>query len=181
MQGNVGRVAARYLPHRDCEAYVAGPVAMVRETIRALTRAGMPRERIHYDDALLAEDKPANAREAPGETAKTSWKASTSQVGQVGNTEETAKTGPGATDQASEISPADQSDRTQNPGETGQAETKETEKASTNGTGNAATDIAQQDKSAPNVAIGSGGNGEPAAPEQVPAGVLTGRHHTSRD
>jgi NAD(P)H-flavin reductase/hemoglobin-like flavoprotein len=181
MQGNVGRVAARYLPHRDCEAYVAGPVAMVRETIRALTRAGMPRERIHYDDALLAEDKPANAREAPGETAKTSWKASTSQVGQVGNTEETAKTGPGATDQASEISPADQSDRTQNPRETGQAETKETEKASTNGTGNAATDIAQQDKSAPNVAIGSGGNGEPAAPEQGPAGVLTGRHHTSRD
>lgn len=54
MQGNVGRVAARYLPHRDCEAYVAGPAGMVRETIRVLTRGGMPRERIHYDDALLA-------------------------------------------------------------------------------------------------------------------------------
>jgi len=54
MQGNVGRVAARYLPHRDCEAYVAGPAAMVREAIRVLTRTGMPRERIHYDDALLA-------------------------------------------------------------------------------------------------------------------------------
>ncbi|HUC21119.1 MAG TPA: globin domain-containing protein [Streptosporangiaceae bacterium] len=54
MQGNVSRVAARYLPHRDCEAYVAGPAAMVREAIRVLTRTGMPRERIHYDDALLA-------------------------------------------------------------------------------------------------------------------------------
>jgi NAD(P)H-flavin reductase/hemoglobin-like flavoprotein len=54
MQGNVGRVAARYMPHRDCEAYVAGPADMVRETIRVLTRAGIPRERVHYDDALLA-------------------------------------------------------------------------------------------------------------------------------
>jgi hypothetical protein len=27
---------------------------MVRETIRVLARAGTPRERIHYDDALLA-------------------------------------------------------------------------------------------------------------------------------
>jgi NAD(P)H-flavin reductase/hemoglobin-like flavoprotein len=54
MQGNVGRVAARYMPHRDCEAYVAGPPAMVRESIRILTRAGIPRERVHYDDALLA-------------------------------------------------------------------------------------------------------------------------------
>jgi NAD(P)H-flavin reductase/hemoglobin-like flavoprotein len=54
MQGNVGRVAARYMPHRDCEAYVAGPADMVRESIRALTRAGIPRDRVHYDDALLA-------------------------------------------------------------------------------------------------------------------------------
>ena len=54
MQGNVGRVAARYMPHPDCEAYLAGPADMVRETIRVLTRAGMPRERIHFDDALLA-------------------------------------------------------------------------------------------------------------------------------
>ncbi|HEX3752681.1 MAG TPA: globin domain-containing protein [Streptosporangiaceae bacterium] len=54
MQGNVGRVAARYLPHRRCEAYVAGPPAMVRETIRVLAEAGLPRERIHFDDALLA-------------------------------------------------------------------------------------------------------------------------------
>jgi NAD(P)H-flavin reductase/hemoglobin-like flavoprotein len=54
MQGNVGRVAARYLPHQGCEAYVAGPPAMVRETVRVLTRAGLPRERVHYDDALLA-------------------------------------------------------------------------------------------------------------------------------
>jgi NAD(P)H-flavin reductase/hemoglobin-like flavoprotein len=54
MQGNVGRVAARYMPHRDCEAYVAGPADMVRETIRVLTKAGIPPQRIHYDDALLA-------------------------------------------------------------------------------------------------------------------------------
>ena len=54
MQGNVGRVAARYLPHTDCEAYVAGPPDMVRETIRVLGRAGIERERTHYDDALLA-------------------------------------------------------------------------------------------------------------------------------
>ncbi len=54
MQGNVGRVAARYMPHPDCEAYIAGPADMVRETIRVLTRAGMPRGRIHFDDALLA-------------------------------------------------------------------------------------------------------------------------------
>lgn len=53
MQGNVGRVAARYMPHGECEAYVAGPPDMVRETIRVLKRSGVPRERIHYDDALL--------------------------------------------------------------------------------------------------------------------------------
>ena len=54
MQGNVGRVAARYMPRTDCEAYVAGPPEMVRETIGVLARAGLERERIHYDDALLA-------------------------------------------------------------------------------------------------------------------------------
>jgi NAD(P)H-flavin reductase len=54
MQGNVGRVAARYMPHADCDAYVAGPPEMVRETIRVLARAGLERERIHFDDALLA-------------------------------------------------------------------------------------------------------------------------------
>jgi NAD(P)H-flavin reductase len=57
MQGNVGRVAARYMPHTDCDAYVAGPPEMVRETIRVLARSGMERDRIHFDDALLA-DKP---------------------------------------------------------------------------------------------------------------------------
>jgi NAD(P)H-flavin reductase len=54
MQGNVGRVAARYMPHTDCEAYVAGPAEMVRETIRVLARAGLDKEHIHFDDALLA-------------------------------------------------------------------------------------------------------------------------------
>jgi NAD(P)H-flavin reductase/hemoglobin-like flavoprotein len=57
MQGNVGRVAARYLPHDNCEAYVAGPAGMVRETLRVLGRAGIPAERMHYDDALLAGRK----------------------------------------------------------------------------------------------------------------------------
>jgi NAD(P)H-flavin reductase/hemoglobin-like flavoprotein len=59
VQGNVGRVAARYLPHGDCEAYVAGPPAMVRETIDLLGKAGLPRARIHFDDALLAGSGPA--------------------------------------------------------------------------------------------------------------------------
>jgi NAD(P)H-flavin reductase len=54
MQGNVGRVAARYMPHTSCDAYVAGPPEMVRETIRLLARAGLKNERIHFDDALLA-------------------------------------------------------------------------------------------------------------------------------
>src|ERR1700761_8504860 len=58
MQGNVGRVAARFLPHRACEGYVAGPPAMVRETIRVLAQSGVPRERIHFDDALLAGPDP---------------------------------------------------------------------------------------------------------------------------
>jgi NAD(P)H-flavin reductase/hemoglobin-like flavoprotein len=71
MQGNVGRVAARYLPHRECEAYVAGPVAMVHETIRVLARAGVPQQRIHYDDALLAEDKRASVPRPRGETGET--------------------------------------------------------------------------------------------------------------
>jgi NAD(P)H-flavin reductase len=56
-QGNVGRVAARSLPHDNCEAYVAGPAGMVRETLRVLGRAGIPAERMHYDDALLAGRK----------------------------------------------------------------------------------------------------------------------------
>jgi NAD(P)H-flavin reductase/hemoglobin-like flavoprotein len=55
MQGNVGRVAARYVPSADCDAYAAGPPEMVRETIRVLERAGLARERIHFDDALLAD------------------------------------------------------------------------------------------------------------------------------
>jgi NAD(P)H-flavin reductase len=54
MQGNVGRVAARYMPHTYCDAYVAGPPEMVRETIRLLARAGLKNEHIHFDDALLA-------------------------------------------------------------------------------------------------------------------------------
>ena len=57
MQGNVGRVAARYLPHADCEAYVSGPAAMVQETIRMMTKVGMPIERVHYDDGLIAGRK----------------------------------------------------------------------------------------------------------------------------
>jgi NAD(P)H-flavin reductase/hemoglobin-like flavoprotein len=61
MQGNVGRVAARYMPHRECEAYVAGPPAMVRETLGVLTKSGLPRERIHYDDALLDDGAPSRA------------------------------------------------------------------------------------------------------------------------
>jgi NAD(P)H-flavin reductase/hemoglobin-like flavoprotein len=61
MQGNVGRVAARFLPHTYCDAYVAGPPEMVRETIRLLARAGLKNERIHFDDALLAGKRRTDA------------------------------------------------------------------------------------------------------------------------
>lgn len=69
MQGNVGRVAARYMPHRECEAYVAGPPAMVRETLGVLAKSGLPRERMHYDDALLADDEQPGA-DAHGEAGE---------------------------------------------------------------------------------------------------------------
>lgn len=62
LKGNVGQVAAQYVPHSDCEAYVAGPAAMVRDTIRALSGAGLPGERIHYDGALLAGSQPEGAQ-----------------------------------------------------------------------------------------------------------------------
>jgi NAD(P)H-flavin reductase/hemoglobin-like flavoprotein len=65
MQGNVGRVAARYMPHRECEAYIAGPPAMVRETLSVLAKSGLPQERMHYDDALLADDEPPEPSEQP--------------------------------------------------------------------------------------------------------------------
>ena len=54
LKGNVGQVAAKYVPHSDCEAYVAGPAPMVRDTIRALSGIGVRNERIHYDGALLS-------------------------------------------------------------------------------------------------------------------------------
>jgi NAD(P)H-flavin reductase len=57
MQGNVGRVAARYVPHGDCEAYLSGPRSMVADTLRVLAKGGMAPERIHFDDALLASRK----------------------------------------------------------------------------------------------------------------------------
>ena len=98
MQGNVGRVAARYLPHRECEAYVAGPVAMVHETIRVLARAGIPQQRIHYDDALLAEDKRASVPRPRGESGET---------GDAGN--------PGAQDAGPEV-PAARNARDGEPG-----------------------------------------------------------------
>ena len=48
-------ISAGAVPHRECEAYVAGPPVMVRETVHVLTRVGLPRQRIHYDDALPAD------------------------------------------------------------------------------------------------------------------------------
>jgi NAD(P)H-flavin reductase/hemoglobin-like flavoprotein len=88
MQGNVGRVAARYLPLRECAAYVAGPPSMVRETIRVLARAGIPQEHIHYDDALLAEDKRLGPRPAQ-------------ETGDTGNASDTGNAGTGASSAAS--------------------------------------------------------------------------------
>jgi NAD(P)H-flavin reductase/hemoglobin-like flavoprotein len=100
MQGNVGRVAARYLPHRECEAYIAGPAVMVRETIGVLARAGIPPERMHYDDALLASDRRASPRPAGGETENTGNAENTGSpenTGSAGNTDAqqpTAKSDP---------------------------------------------------------------------------------------
>jgi NAD(P)H-flavin reductase len=53
------------MPHRECEAYVAGPPAMIRETVRVLAKAGLRLERIHYDEALLADGEQPGAREQP--------------------------------------------------------------------------------------------------------------------
>jgi NAD(P)H-flavin reductase/hemoglobin-like flavoprotein len=66
MQGSVGRVAARYMPHRECEAYVAGPRAMVLETVAVLAKSGLPRERVHYDEALLADGEQPGTDEQAG-------------------------------------------------------------------------------------------------------------------
>jgi Na+-transporting NADH:ubiquinone oxidoreductase subunit NqrF len=54
------------MPHADCEAYVAGPAAMVRETLRVLGKAGIPSERIHFDDGLLAERGRVGSGTVPG-------------------------------------------------------------------------------------------------------------------
>jgi NAD(P)H-flavin reductase len=54
LRGTVGQVAARHLPHLDCEAYIAGPAAMIRESAELLGAAGLPAERLHYDEALLS-------------------------------------------------------------------------------------------------------------------------------
>jgi NAD(P)H-flavin reductase/hemoglobin-like flavoprotein len=88
MQGNVARVAARYLPHRECEAYVAGPVAMVREAIRVLARAGIPEQRIHYDDALLAEDKRTDSHQAPGKNDEPGQNGITTAAGASAETKQ---------------------------------------------------------------------------------------------
>lgn len=48
-QGTINEVVERYGPWRDHEFYVAGPPAMVRATLRTLSRAGVPQVRIRYD------------------------------------------------------------------------------------------------------------------------------------
>jgi NAD(P)H-flavin reductase/hemoglobin-like flavoprotein len=108
MQGNVGRVAARYLPHRECEVYVAGPVAMVRETIRVLTRAGIPPERIHYDDALLANDRRMSLRRTGDETAKTCNTGETDAQNAAETAPRDANVPDGATHSRTEGKPAEQ-------------------------------------------------------------------------
>ena len=70
LKGNVGQVAAQYVPHSDCEAYVAGPAAMVRDTIEALTGAGLPGERIHYDGALLSGSRRPDGSQQDGHQLK---------------------------------------------------------------------------------------------------------------
>ena len=125
MQGNVGRVAARYLPHRECEAYVAGPLAMVQETIRVLARAGIPQQRIHYDDALLAEDKRASVPPPRGDTGNTGDTGSTGDTGDTGSTGDTGDIGnTGAPD-----APAETANRDGNAGDGGPGSGTEDETA----------------------------------------------------
>jgi ferredoxin-NADP reductase len=45
------------MTEKNTEAYVAGPVSMMRETMRVVAKAGISRERIHFDGALLATRK----------------------------------------------------------------------------------------------------------------------------
>ncbi|WP_084263068.1 globin domain-containing protein [Actinomadura formosensis] len=52
---------------RDRAAYVAGPAPLVRATVTALQRLGMPLQRIHHD--LLTADTPVTSRPAPAGTA----------------------------------------------------------------------------------------------------------------
>jgi NAD(P)H-flavin reductase len=122
MQGNVGRVAARYLPHGECEAYVAGPAVMVRETIRLLARAGIPQERIHYDDALLAEAKHMSPSPARGQTetedeTKKETKNETETKDETESETETETGNADDRDTAAETVPQDEDARD---GETGQ-------------------------------------------------------------
>jgi NAD(P)H-flavin reductase/hemoglobin-like flavoprotein len=119
MQGNVARVAARYLPHRECEAYVAGPVAMVREAIRVLARAGIPAHRIHYDDALLADGKPAESHPPPAKNDSPAQSSTTIDTDAVAETRQSTQStrdsgpGPGPENTPPELEPVPaDSDRT---------------------------------------------------------------------
>jgi NAD(P)H-flavin reductase/hemoglobin-like flavoprotein len=106
MQGNVGRVAARYLPHRECEAYVAGPVAMVREAIRVLARAGIPGQRIHYDDALLTEDKRSDSHQAPSRNDSPGQSGITAAAGTAAEAKQfDQRTSDGGTHAGAEVGP----------------------------------------------------------------------------
>jgi NAD(P)H-flavin reductase/hemoglobin-like flavoprotein len=151
MQGNVGRVAARYLPHGECEAYVAGPAVMVRETIRVLARAGVPEERIHYDDALLAENKRLSPKPADEDAENTA------AAGEA----EAADTA------AAPVPPG----RDARDGETGQGA------AGQGAADQGAADQGAADQGAADQgAAGQGAAGEPAEREQVSAGVLAAPH-----
>jgi NAD(P)H-flavin reductase len=54
--GDVGEVVARSGPWASREAYVAGPAAMVDDTVERLLRHGLPRDRIHTE--VFAPSRP---------------------------------------------------------------------------------------------------------------------------
>jgi hypothetical protein len=86
---------------------VAGPVAMVRETIRVLARAGIPQQRIHYDDALLADDQRASLRRASGETGKTCDTSKTDARDEAETAQQDANVQDGGTRSGTEGEPAE--------------------------------------------------------------------------
>jgi NAD(P)H-flavin reductase len=62
-QGRLPEAVCRYGPWSERDAYLSGPLGMVRRGVDALRGAGIPVERIRHD--FLAELAPAKASDQP--------------------------------------------------------------------------------------------------------------------